>query len=189
MKKRAKTCRRCGNRDGDPEYDDLCEYCESEVIKCMICGTEEDSDYHCRHVFQDQNFEWQGSGNCFVKHPPETVKTALFKLFELMPTGFAADLKKAIHSGKFYTWLIAPLIGSGGLLELHGMPEREGIRGLFGWGDKLIEIGQSDEEERTEQTADGYHWLASLYQRKTKDGNTITVRWINEYLKTHKEAA
>lgn len=182
-----KVCRRCGDRPSVRGYHGLCDNCDSEVIICSVCREEQwTDDGLCRHVFRDSNYEWQGSGNCFVEQPSEHVRESLFKLFELMPDGFAADLKTAIHSKKFHTFLIAPLIGSGGLLELHGMPARDGIRFLFGWGDYLLEIGSGGEDEQSyknaEESADGYSWLASLYDGKTPDANAITVAWIDQYL-------
>lgn len=94
-----------------------------------------------------------------------------------MGEDFTRDLKVAIKSGKFYTWMIAPMIGGGGLLELHGMPERDG--GMWMWGERLIELGQSD---RADVLADGYRWLVSLYKNNTMKANRATLAWIDQWL-------
>jgi hypothetical protein len=47
-------------------------------------------------------------------------------------------------------------------------------------GNALLRLGGADQAE---ETADGYHWLASLYQDDTPEANTITITWINEFLK------
>lgn len=177
--KRKGKCRWCGDKTLIYSDNKLCEDCDSNVILCSVCNEEYDSDDHCRHVFRDDNFVWCGSGAM----ANNDVKASFIKLLSLMPNGFAADLRKAIRSQKFYTWLIAPIIGSGGLLELHGMPNRDGKFMLHAWGDNLIELGQG---EHAEEMADGYHWLASLYEDKTKDANKTTLEWIAEFTKPKK---
>ena len=163
-------CRWCENR-GEVFRDSLlCDDCDGNIIRCSICRT----DYHCqsccRHVFQDRNFEWRGAG----VHPydPE-LEVPFHRLLAAMPDGFAVDLKAAIRSGRFFTWMIAPLIGGGGILELNGMPDR---RMVHGWGDALIKLGDRAE------LADGYHWLASLYKRSTTKANRTTLLWIDRFL-------
>lgn len=176
------TCRWCGNKTQIYINNKLCEGCDSNVIHCSICDDDYDDSDHCRHVFQDQNFEWSGSG----AWSNNDVKASFLQLLEKMPAGFAVDLKKAIRSKRFHTWLIAPLIGSGGLLELHGMPNRDGKFMPHAWGDHLLKIGQGDDAE---ETADGYHWLASLYNDKTPGANQTTIKWINEFLRKAAVAA
>lgn len=167
------TCRWCGDEDAVFE-NQLCEECDSRIYVCSVCNEDQTDSDHCRHIFQGEDLEWRGSGAWM---DPD-LKQPLFRIFDLMPSGFSEDLKRAIESKKFYTWLIAPMIGAGGLLELHGMPKRKGIRYLFGWGEKLIEIGQGD---HAEETSDAYHWLVGLYEDKTPDANNLTLKWINEY--------
>ena len=170
------TCRQCGD-ESQTLYDGLCEDCDSDVCRCSICDDEQWPDNHCRHVFRGEDFEWRGSG---VWLDP-MLKGPFLCLLNRMPQGFPRALRKAILSQRFHTWLIAPLIGAGALLELHGMPDRKGQSMLFKWGESLIEIGRGP---HAEETADGYHWLASLYDEKTPEANQLTVEWIDEYLAT-----
>jgi hypothetical protein len=169
------TCEHCGDETAVFEDNDRCERCDGEFYYCSICKQEQHRQDLCRHIFEDRNFEWEGSG---TEQTSETVKAAFFRLLGRMPAGFAGDLRKAIRSGRFHTWLCAPLIGGGGLLELHGMPDRDGKSMLFKWGEAMIDIGEGDDAE---DTADGYHWLASLYDKKTLKANRATVAWIDEW--------
>lgn len=153
----------------------LCEDCDNDTIRCGICRTIEHRDNLCRHVFQNRELEWCGAGVGIT----DSVKPALFKLFDLMPEGFVADLRTAIESGRFHTWLIAPMIGGGGTLELFGMPDRDGKWMVIAWGDAMVKVGEGD---RAEETADGYRWLVSLYDRKTLKANRATIAWIDEWL-------
>lgn len=169
-------CPECGAKGEVYRDTGRCESCDGKFYTCAICKVEQHEENLCRHLFQDRNFEWQGAGS---GRADPSLKAPLFKLFDLMPTGFATDLRIAIRSGKFHTWLIAPLIGAGGLLELHGMPYRDGKSMLFQWGDRLMALGESDDAE---SVADGYRWLVSLYDRHTLTANQATVRWIDEWL-------
>lgn len=173
------TCGYCGNTGVAIFRDNrLCEECDSAVIHCNICKADQHENDHCRHVFWARNFEWRGAG----VGVDDDVKPALLRLLDLMPKGFAADLQVAIRSRRFHTWLVAPLIGGGGSLELTGMPDRDGKSMLFAWGDAMTEIGEG---EHAEETADGYHWLASLFNGKTLKANRATVSWIGEWLATN----
>lgn len=170
------TCKWCGDKERRLYRDNrLCEDCDDKVVRCGVCKTSEHEDDHCRHIFKDSNYEWRGAGIGI----DEDVKPSLFKLFDLMPEGFAADLKTAIKSGRFHTWLVAPLIGGGGILEMNGMPDRDGRWMVHAWGNAVIKIGERDDAE---ETADGYRWLVSLYDRKTLKANRATVAWIDEWL-------
>lgn len=168
-------CQWCHNKGAVYVDNNRCEGCDRIVRRCSVCKEDQHSEDHCRHVFEDSNFDWSGSG---IGKPEDNIKAAFLRLLGLMPEGFAPDLHKAIRSGRFYTWMIAPLIGGGGLLELHGMPNRDGQSMLFKWGDALMDIGGSD---AAEDTADGYRWLVSLYKRKTRDANHVTMAWIDEW--------
>lgn len=172
------TCRWCGD-SGPNVYRDThyCESCDGDIHYCPICRADQHADDPCRHVFQDRYFQWAGAG---VGAPDDTVKRSLFRLLDLMPPEFATDLRTAISSGEFFTWFVAPLIGGGGLLELHGMPDREGRMMIFEWGEKLAKISENDDDE---DTADGYRWLASLYRKKTARGNKHTVALLDEWVK------
>ena len=101
-----------------------------------------------------------------------------------MPDGFARDLKAAIISGRFHTWLVAPMIGGGGILDLYGMPRSVGQS----YGDAILALGESDDAEDFEC---GYHWLVSLFDDKTPDANALTVEWIDRWgsRASHNEAA
>lgn len=174
------TCEHCGDSGVRVSVDnDRCEDCDGRFYPCSICKEEQFDEDCCRHIFQDRNFEWVGSGAWI--NP--SLKKPLFRLFDLMPGGFAVDLRAAIKSGRFYTWLVAPLIGSGGSLSLNGMPERDGVWMVTKWGDAMIDIGSGDEAETT---ADAYHWLASLYEKKTLKANRVTIKWIDEYLEKYR---
>ncbi|MCF8533845.1 MAG: hypothetical protein K9G48_12635, partial [Reyranella sp.] len=159
------TCDHCGTHDIEVYRDTLrCEECDGQFVWCSICKRDEHEDDHCRHVFQTADLEWRGAGIGIN----EAVRPSLFRLLDLMPDGFAADLSTAIKSRRFHTWMIAPLIGGGGMLELNGMPERDGKSMLFEWGYALIKIGEGD---HAEETAEGYRWLVSLYDGKTLKAN------------------
>ena len=164
-------CRWC--REKGEIYRDslLCETCDSDTVYCSICRCRQHYESKCRHVFQDRDFQWCGSG----VHPcAEDAKPAFHRLLSAMGEEFAVELKAAIRAGKFYTRLIAPMIGGGGILELHGM--RDHARS---WGDAMIRLGEGD---RAERLADGYCWLASLYQRRTLKANRTTISWIDQWL-------
>lgn len=176
------TCKGCGDKKVAIYRDSrFCEDCDGNYYRCTVCKTYQNRDDHCRHVFQNSDFEWMGAG---VGLPAECqakdLKKSLFLLFSLMPRGFAQDLKTAIASGRFYTWLVAPMIGGGGSLQLNGMPDRDGKFMVFAWGNELMEIGGGD---RAEETRDGYRWLVSLYQKSTLKANHETTGWIDEWLK------
>lgn len=173
------TCRWCDTKTTIYRDNRLCEDCDGDVIRCSICKRDVHVDDKCRHVFRDQNHGWRGSG----AYIDDDMKPSLFRLFDLMPDGFAADLKIAIKSGRFHTWMVAPLIGGGGLLEMNGMPDRDGRWMVHAWGDALIEIGEG---YWAEETADGYRWLVSLYDDKTRKANHATMAWIDEWLVAHR---
>ena len=149
-----------------------CEDCDNDIHHCCICGEDYHSDDFCRHLFEDAYFEVHGAG---TGRADECLKKSIFKLLRMMPAGFTTDLKKAIESGKFHTWIVAPMIGGGGILQLYGMAYSIGTA----YGDALIEIGES---EQAEETRDGYHWLVSLYDADTADANRVTVNWLDERL-------
>lgn len=151
-------------------YRGLCDDCSSHTVYCRICRRRVGDDSRCRHVFQDKWFEWSGSGTGW--EPTRSVKSAFFDLLTLMPGGFAADLRAAIKGGKFHTWMVAPMIGGGGHLSLYGMPiDKE-------YGDDIIALGERADAERV---GDGYHWIASLYERDTAKANRLTIVWIDEW--------
>jgi len=167
-------CSWCGDEDVEIYKDTKrCEECDSKFTMCSICNEEQNEDNHCRHIFQGDDFEWRGSG----AYMDPALKEPLFRLFDLMPWEFPADLRTAIRSGKFYTWLMAPMIGSGGILELNGIPlERE-----HDYGKRMIAIGHSEEGD---ESGDGYRWLVSLYEHETPKANALTIKWIDEYLRS-----
>jgi len=169
-------CWACGDEKRVPIFVDnkLCDDCDVRWRFCSVCRRWRSSENRCRHVYEDQNLEWRGAGIGVEGDE----KQALFKLFDHMPPRFPIDLRKAIRSQKFHTWLIAPLIGSGGILELHGMIYRDNRARAY--GDRMLEIGGG---EHAEETADGYRWLASLYNDKTLKANRATNGWIGEYLR------
>lgn len=164
-------CRWCG--DVGPVYADngLCELCDGRLVKCSICKTEEHEDHHCRHVFKDENFQWQGAG---VGRPDEHIRQSFFCLLGQMPSGFAGVLARAIRSGRFHTWIVAPIIGPGAHLTLYGISDST-------WADALLELG--GDPDHAESAADGYRWLVSLYDRKTPEANKITLRWLRAHAK------
>jgi hypothetical protein len=90
-----------------------------------------------------------------------------------MGEDFARDLRSAIKSARFHTWMVAPMIGGGGHLSLYGMPR------VNSYGDRLIELGESG---RAEELHDGYRWLVSLYDGYTAKANRTTIGWINQWL-------
>lgn len=167
------TCRWCGDAKVQIYKDNrYCEECDNDIFRCSIC--KEDQHVHdlCRHVFQNDSLEWRGSG----AYIDDDLKEPLFRLFDLMPPTFAADLKAAIRSKRFHTWLVAPMVGWGGTLELKGFSD---LGAAYSYGDQILEIGQRDDAE---ETAEAYHWLASLFDDKTLKANRATIRWIDEYL-------
>ena len=167
-------CVWCGTETTIYADNDHCEQCDSDTIYCHVCRSHEHYQSKCRHVFQDRYFQWNGAGT--EMEPERNVRQAFLDLLDAMPPSFATDLRKAIRSGKFFTWIIAPLIGGGGILKLNGMDYRIGRD----YGDAILKLGESYADE--EGLADGYCWLASLYKRSTKFGNKITLRWIAEWM-------
>lgn len=169
-------CVWCGN-EGDLFKDNLrCDDCDSNVCRCSICRQDFNRDYTCRHIFQDENFEWRGAG---VRPDDQEMRLPVHRFLSAMGEDFARDLKVAVSSGKFHTWFVAPMIGGGGLISLYGMPDRDGQRMVNAWGDKLIELCEGPQAE---QLHDGYRWLASLYNRSTREANRTTVAFIDRWL-------
>ena len=176
-------CEWCGEEGMVYPDHNRCGECDRNIHHCLICRVDQHRDGGlCRHIFQDQNLEWHGSG---IGAPNNDVKESFFKLLTLMPEGFSADLRKTIRSGRFHTWFIAPLIGPGCLLQLHGMPDRDGRFMVHEWGDAIIAIAEGD---TAEETSDGYQWLASLYDRETWQANHTTITWVDEWLDAAKAA-
>jgi hypothetical protein len=168
------TCGWC-EAEGEVYRDNsLCDRCDSDVVFCSVCKERQHADHQpCRHVFQDRHGQWVGSG--YVTEP--NIRVSFHDLLDAMPVSFASDLRKAIRSGGFYTWIIAPLIGGGGLLELNGMDYRLGRS----YGDAVLRLGQETHYD-DHSVSDGWHWLASLYKRSTRGANKTTVQWIDEWL-------
>ncbi len=171
-------CRWCEDREADYE-NGLCEYCDSEVSECVICKSEEHIDSKCRHIFKDSEWRWNGSGVMGDYYDNRTAKVGLIALCEAMPRGFASALFYAIKSGRFYTFLMAPMIGSGGSMTLGGFdwpffhPHR--VREPR-WEKEIVKAGE--EHGDSEEVADGYHWLVSLYKDETPEANAVTLRWL-----------
>lgn len=169
-----------------------CDNCAGRFQWCSICKEWQFEEDHCRHIFDTGYDGWKGSGSLscgpwkrWELRELEPIKQALYLLLDEMPAGFAAALRVAITSGKFHTWSCLPMIGSGGTLELYGMPEREGRWVNIWWGDFLMEIGHGD---FAEETADAYQWLVSLYNDKTRKANNITLRWLDSYITLERAA-
>lgn len=171
------TCKWC-RTEGEVYRDNmLCDTCDSDTVYCSVCRSREHYESKCRHVFQSHGWgEWRGAG--FDPIDAE-MKAPFHRLLSAMGEEFAVDLKAAIRRGKFFTWMIAPMIGGGGMLELNGMPLREGRSMLFEWGDSLIKLGEGPQADKLH---DGYCWLVSLYKSKTTKANRTTVAWIDEWL-------
>lgn len=165
-------CEWCGDEGEIYRDNHLCERCDNDTVHCSICDELQHRDDTCRHLFEDENFEWCGSG---TGHATDSVKASFFALLQAMPATFSQDLRAAIDSSKFHTWLIAPMIGGGGVLQFYGMP----CEASFKWGEALITLGEGD---NAEDYADGYHWLASLFDDKTPEANAQTIQWIDEHV-------
>jgi hypothetical protein len=161
-------CKWCGE-SGEVFCDNaLCDDCDSNTIRCRICRRRFHWDNKCRHIFQDENFEWRGAG---VSPTDQDMKIPFHLFLSAMGEEFSRDLKAAIKDGKFYTWMIAPMIGGGGTLDLGGMSHK--------YGDAIIKLGESSREEKV---GDGYRWLVSLYKRQTTRANRATLAWIDQWL-------
>lgn len=174
-----RACNWCGN-DG-PVYSDsfLCEQCDGDVVRCNICDEDQHIDDLCRHVFRNSDYEWSGAGIGLPHEGNEhAIKSSFFALLSRMPLRFAFDLRAAISASKFHTWLVAPMIGGGGILTLYGFPDHARQRR---WGKLIIEIGES---ETAEQYSDGFNWLVSLYDDRSLDANRLTVEWIDQWRQT-----
>ncbi len=163
-------CRWCDDLTDIFRDNRLCEYCDGNVIRCTVCRNEQHLYNHCRHVFQDESFQWRGAG-CDA-HGGVMMKP-FHRFLSAMGEDFARDLKVAIKSGKFYTWIVAPMIGGGGHMTLYGMAGRNE------WGNKIIDLGESD---RAVNLHEGYCWLSSLHTTKTKIANKTTLKWIDRWL-------
>jgi hypothetical protein len=165
------TCDWCRN-DGEVYTDnDLCEQCDSDIVHCSVCDQDQHYDDPCRHVFRDEDYEWSGSG---VGAPSEVVKKSFFVFLDCMPPAFGPALSAAIKTGRFHTWMTAPLIGGGGHITFHGMRRDDDT---WAWSDALFDVGEG---ERAEAARDGYRWTVSLYDAETPKANTITLDWISE---------
>jgi hypothetical protein len=171
------TCKWCGDH-GDIYKDTLlCDACDGDTVYCGVCRRRQHRDDNCRHVFQDEEFQWRGAG---VYPCDEEMERAFHRFLSAMGEEFSVSLKAAIASVKFHTWMVAPMIGGGGYLTLYGMHNREGCnRFSNGWGDKIIELVNGP---RADELHDGYRWLVSLYDRKTTKANRTTVAWIDNWL-------
>jgi hypothetical protein len=169
------TCSWCG-KEATPIFaeNEYCEECDVNVTHCAVCDADCHADDPCRHVFLDENYDWQGSG---IGDPGDNIKKSFQLLLKLMGRIFATDIRHAIAGGRFYTWLMAPLIGSGGTLSLYGI---EDVLSEHGYGEQLIKLGQG---EQADELSDGYHWMASLYKNDTNEANNITISWIDAFLK------
>lgn len=170
------SCKWC--RDKCEIYRDtlLCDTCDSNTIYCCVCRRRRGADNRCRHVFQDGELQWRGAG---VDPTDNDMRIPFHRLLSAMGEEFAVDLKAAIKSGQMYTWMVAPMIGGGGTLEVNGMPQRNGERMIIEWGDRLIKLGES---KRAEELYEGYRWLASLYKTNTTKANRTTIGWIDRWL-------
>lgn len=166
------TCKWCDTKGEVFRDNRLCDDCDSHTIFCNVCRCRQGDDSKCRHVFQDDGFEWRGAG---VNPIDEEMRIPLHRLLSAMGEEFVRELRTAIRSGEFHTWMVAPMIGGGGSLTLYGMP----IDRRWEWGDALIRLGQGD---RAEDLSDGYHWLVSLYNRNTTKANRTTLAWIDRWL-------
>lgn len=166
-------CRWC-RTEGEVYRDNmLCDTCDSDTVYCNVCRERQHYESKCRHVFQREGWaEWCGAG---VNPADQDLMVPFHRLLSAMGEDFARDLKSAIKSGKFHTWLVAPMIGSGGILTLYGMP----FEVRRGYGDRLIELGGST---RADELHDGYRWLVSLYDRSTLNANRSTIEWIDRWL-------
>lgn len=171
------TCTWCREHGAVYANNGRCEDCDMAVVDCRICGCERHRESFCRHISEDRNLEYFGSG---VGTPSNSISESFFKFLSAMPGGFAPALRDAIKSGKFHTWMTAPLIGGGGIITLYGMPDRskDWMTGLS-WGDAIIEAGERDDAE---ELYDGYRWLVSLYNKDTLAANRTTIAWIDEWI-------
>jgi hypothetical protein len=160
-------------------FDDnkLCAECDGRIVYCQICDELVCEDDLCRHLFRNDNYEWSGSGSRI--DADTSVKKSFQSMLASMPEEFAAELREAILSGKFYTWLTMPLIGSGAILDLNGM-----MKGLA-YGRILLEIGRR-EDQVSERLRCGFQWMASLYENATTNANKITIEWIDSFLTSAK---
>lgn len=171
-------CEHCGDQGRIYSDNKRCEDCDGEFVTCSICEEEQHRDSSCRHVFQDSNYEYSGSG---AYEPGEHIKESFLRLLSKMPVAFASDLKETIRSGGFYTFASMPIIG-GGHIGLYGKwPRREGLN-WDAYSDALTSLGEDDNGEDDEAMSDGYHWLASLYKDDTPVANELTTTWIDEFL-------
>ena len=166
-------CAWCGDVGMVYADNGRCEECDSDTIDCVICGELQHRDNSCRHVFQcEETLHWAGSGTGW--EPDEEVRDSFVALLDMMPPTFAVDLRNAIAKSRFHTFLIAPLIGGGGRIELHGID----WKCAYAYGKNLVELG---EEDWAEAAVDGYCWLVSLYDGDTVKANRITLRWIDAW--------
>lgn len=169
-------CKWCSVKGDVFKDNSLCDDCDSNTIICRVCHDRQNWDNKCRHVFQDEEFQWRGAG---VDPCDQEMREPFHRLLSVMGEEFARDLKDAIKSRQFYTWLVAPMIGGGGCLSLYGMPQRDDQWLASEYGDKLIKLGQS---ERADDLSDGYYWLVSLYKGNTTKANRTTIAWIDRWL-------
>lgn len=162
------TCKWCGEKSLVFRDNRLCEDCDSRTVYCKICRQRQGESGHCRHVFYATDCGWTGAG---VFDCDTNMRLPVQRLLSALGEDFARDLREAIRRRQFYTWIVAPMIGGGGSLDLGGMHHR--------WGNQMMALGESD---RSDELSDGFHWLQSLYKGSTAKANKTTIGWINEWL-------
>lgn len=163
------TCKWCGEKTLIFRDNQLCDDCDSRTVYCCVCRSRKSEESRCRHVFYAIDHGWTGAG--VYPSGDSDMKRPVMRLLSALGEDFARELREAIRQRKFYTWIVAPMIGGGGILDLGGMHHR--------WGDQVIALGQS---ERAEELHDGFCWLQSLYKGNTTKANRATIGWINEWL-------
>ena len=165
-------CKWCGDEGivwADTGY---CQDCDSDIVHCLICDEDQHAHDHCRHVFQDEHFEWVGSGT--GRTPDQDIENAVHALLGAMPRQFSISLRKAVREGRFYSFFVAPMIGGGATFTLHGLP----FNRRWKWEDQYGELGYLE----SESIETGYRWLASLYENRTPEANAQTVGMISRFL-------
>lgn len=170
-------CERCGYKGSIFPDNNLCDDCDGMVVRCEICNEDQDAENgKCRHVFKDEGWDWNGCGVTWGQW--ENCRDSFLRLCELMPAGFPLALFRAIKTGRFSTFFIAPLIGGGARIELRGFEPRwfhhKSVALEPDYGRAMGEIGEG---EHAEECADGWRWLQSLWQNDSPKANATTLRW------------
>jgi len=159
---------------------------ESEVVYCGVCDTyitEDDAYYHHRHLCMNPDSgEWLGTGSEYAG--AEDVYKESFNLIFSKIEGFAEALKNTIINHKMGFNSIhfgGSILGTDSIdCYLFGVDDKS-----ISYGNDLLGLIEDDENNETENLLSyAIWWMIGLDNEKTEEENQLTIKWIDEYLKS-----